>query len=166
GAPEAYDEMVQRAGKREKPAVEVLGKIGDERAVDTLVEYVGADLALEKATLRALGEIGSEDATQAIANRLVADNPEIRTYAARALGRIGDARAVDPLSDVLDDDDDDNVRASAAWALRQIGTERALEAASEYTDDRSYVVQNEAATAADALSTEEPEGGPEPEAAD
>ncbi|MXR20943.1 HEAT repeat domain-containing protein, partial [Halobacterium sp. PCN9] len=35
--------------------------------------------------------------------------------------------------------------------LCQIGTERALEAAAEYADDRSYIVETEAAKAADAL---------------
>jgi HEAT repeat protein len=68
--------------------------------------------------------------------------------AARALGLIGDTRAIEPLSDVLSEDEDDSVRASAAWALRQIGTERALDVASEYTDDDAYLVQAEAEKAA------------------
>jgi len=68
--------------------------------------------------------------------------------AARSLGLLGDTRAIQPLSDILEDDDGDTVRASAAWALRQIGTERALEVAGEYTDDRAYLVQAEAEKAA------------------
>lgn len=150
---EAYDPMMERAGKRDRPAIEVLGKIGDERALDTLHEYIEGESnpPLQKTTLRAIGEIGSESSTQHVADRLVAEDPEVRSRAARALGRIGDTRAIDPLADALADDENDSVRAAAAWALNAIGTRRALEAAAEYADDRAYVVQHEAERAADAL---------------
>ncbi|MEF8913175.1 HEAT repeat domain-containing protein [Natronomonas sp.] len=154
GAEEAFDIMHERAQKRSRPEIEVLGKIGDERAVETLVEFANSDNPpLQKVTLRALGEIGSEEATQAVANALDDDESVIRSQAARALGLIGDTRAIAPLSDVLDDDDEETeVRASAAWALVQIGTERALEAAAEYDDDRAYTVQVEAEKARDATA--------------
>jgi len=154
----AFDAMNQRAGKRDKPGIKALGKMGAEGAVETLLEYVDADSdpGLQKVTFKALGEIGSEEATGPIANKLAADNDQIRPYAARALGLIGDTRAIDPLGDVLADDGDDEVRAAAAWALRQIGTERALDAAAEYVDDRAYLVQHEAEQAADALAVEQP----------
>jgi hypothetical protein len=163
GAPEAFEVIHERAEKRNTPAIRVLGKIGDGRAVDTLHEYVAGenDPKLQQATLKALGEIGSRESTQAVADRLVADNEEVRSRAARALGLIGDTRAIEPLGDVLgggeeredglEEDDSDRVRASAAWALGQIGTEHALEVASEHTDDRSYLVQAESETAAAAL---------------
>jgi HEAT repeat protein len=83
------------------------------------------------------------------------ENENVRPYAARALGILGDTRAVEPLSDVLADDENDSVRASAAWALRQIGTKKALEAAAEYADDRSFLVQSESRKASDALSVEQ-----------
>ena len=111
----------------------------------------GSDPGLQKVTLRALGEIGSEEATQAVADKLVMDNENVRPHVARTLGLIGDTRAVDPLADTLENDEDDNVRAAAAWALRQIGTEAALEAAADHVDDRSYLVQHEAERAADSL---------------
>jgi len=144
--PEAFEAIHQRAQKRNEKPVEILGKIGDERALETLHDFVDGDgdPALQKVTLRAIGEIGSEESTQAVADRLAADSYEIRSAAARALGLIGDTRAIDPLGDVLDDDEADEVRASAAWALNQIGTERALETVAEYDDDRSYIVQAEA----------------------
>jgi HEAT repeat protein len=146
---EAFDAMHERAQKRDKQPIRILGRIGDERACETLHDFLGGgDVTLEKTTLRALGAIGSEESTQSVADRLVADDPEIRSVAARALGLIGDTRAIDPLADVLETDDADEVRASAAWALNQIGTERALEAAADYADDRSYIVQVEAEKAA------------------
>lgn len=146
---EAVDPLLDRAQRRDKQPIRILGRIGDDRAAETLQDFLGGgDVKLEKTTLRALGAIGSEDSTQAVANRLDADNPEVRSVAARALGLIGDTRAIEPLSDVLGADDADEVRASAAWALTQIGTESALDAAAEYADDRSYIVQVEAETAA------------------
>jgi HEAT repeat protein len=145
----AFDAMHERAQKRDKQPIRILGRIGDDAACETLHEFLGGgDVKLEKTTLRALGAIGSEESTQPVANRLVADDPEVRSVAARALGLIGDTRAIDPLSRVLETDDKDEVRASAAWALNQIGTERALDAAAEYADDRSYIVQVEAEKAA------------------
>jgi HEAT repeat protein len=148
---EAFDAMHQRAQRRAKQPIRILGRIGDERACDTLHDFLdGGDVKLETVTLRALGAIGSEGSTQPVADRLVADNPEIRSVAARALGLVGDTRAIEPLEGVLENDDADEVRASAAWALNRIGTERALEAAAEYADDRSYIVQVEAEKAASA----------------
>jgi len=146
----AFDLMHQRAQKREKGPIEVLGKIGDERAAETLHEFIqkDGDNALQKVTLRALGAIGSESSVQPVANRLDAENEAVRSVAARSLGLLGDTRAIAPLADVLKSDDPDEIRASAAWALRQIATERALEAAAPYTDDRAYLVQSEAEKAA------------------
>lgn len=157
GPEEAFEEMNQRAQKRNKAPIEVLGKIGDDRALETLLPYIEGDTdpALQKVTLKTIGEIGSDRATQTVADRLVADEPEVRSAATRALGRIGDTRAIEPLSDLLADDEDDNVRASAAWALNQIGTRKALETAREHADDRSYIVQAEAERADEAAANSE-----------
>ncbi|MGM0715757.1 MAG: HEAT repeat domain-containing protein [Halobacteriota archaeon] len=146
GPEEALEPVQALAKRRDVPAVEVLGKIGDERAVDMLLDFVDSgNPPLQKATIRALGEIGSEEASQEIANVLADDEPAVRSVAARGLGLIGDTRAIEPLSDRLADEEEaDEVRASAAWALVQIGTERALAAAAEYDDDRAYTVQVEA----------------------
>ena len=156
GPAEAYDEMMTRAGKRDRDAIEVLGKIGDDRAIETLHDYIEGESnpPLQKTTLRALGEIGSEESTQPVADRLVAEEPEVRSAAANALGHIGDTRAISPLADVLADDEEDFVRAAAARALVAIGTERALEAAADYAGDRSYVVQVQAERAVEALGAE------------
>jgi hypothetical protein len=156
GSPEAFDAMEQRAQRRDKPPIEVLGKIGDDRALETLHEYIEgeSDPALQKVTIKAIGEIGSQESTQQVADRLVAENETVRSNAARALGLIGDTRAISPLADVLSDDESNSVRASAAWALNQIGTEDALDAAREHADDRSFLVQTEAEKAEQAMTDE------------
>jgi hypothetical protein len=145
----AYEPVHALAQRRNRKPVRILGRIADERACDTLADFLGGgDAGLEQVSLRALGAIGSEESTEPVAQRLAADDPSIRSAAARALGMIGDTRAIEPLGDVLDEDEDDSVRASAAWALNQIGTQEALETAAKHADDRSYIVQVEAEKAA------------------
>ncbi|WP_423744744.1 HEAT repeat domain-containing protein (plasmid) [Haladaptatus sp. SPP-AMP-3] len=144
GNEDAVEPMLQRAQRRDKDAISILGKTGSEDAIDTIVDYVDADPGMAKTVIKALGEIGSDEVTQEVADQLVADDADVRSYAARALGRIGDTRAIEPLSDTLENDDSDSVRASAAWALNQIGTESALDAVRGYSDDRAYLVQSEA----------------------
>lgn len=149
----ALEPMLERAERRNRPAIEILGKIGSDEPVDTLLEYIetDADPQLQKTTLKALGEIGATTATEQVAAKLDAENEILRSYAARALGMIGDTRAIEPLTDVLENDSSATVRGSAAWALNQIGTQRALEAIAEHVDDRVYLVQTEAEKAAKAL---------------
>ncbi|WP_138006461.1 HEAT repeat domain-containing protein [Halalkalirubrum salinum] len=151
---EAIETMLQRANKRDKPAIRILGKMGAEDAVETLVEYVDEDSnpALQKVTFKALGEIGDASATQPLADKLVMDNGNVRPHAARALGLIGDTRAIDPLADTLRTDENDNVRASAAWALRQIGTKRALERVVDLESDSAFIVDTEIQKATEELN--------------
>lgn len=158
GNEDALDTLTERAARRDIPAIEAIGAIGSEDGVEAILDYTESDSnpALQKAAIHSLGQIGSEETTQAVADQLEAENEGVRSQAARSLGLIGDTRAITPLSDVLDDTDEaDSVRASAAWALVQIGTETALEAAAEHADDRSFIVQEEAQKAADALETGE-----------
>jgi HEAT repeat protein len=161
GSPEAYDALMQKVGKRDVDAIEAIGKMGAaaSEATETLHTYIDGESnpPLQKVTLRALGEIGSQESTQPAADRLVAEDPEVRSQAAHALGRLGDTRAIGPLADVLAEDTDNSVRAAAAWALNAIGTERALKAAATYVTDRSYLVQAEAETAHETLGRDEPE---------
>ncbi|GAA0658410.1 HEAT repeat domain-containing protein [Salarchaeum japonicum] len=154
GNENALDKLSELANRREIPAIEAIGKIGSEDGLDAVQEYTASESnpELQKAGLRAVAEIGAEEATQDVANQLVAENESVRSVAARSLGLIGDTRAIDPLAGVLgDEDESESVRASAAWALVQIGTERALDAAAEYADERSFIIQQEAQKAVAAL---------------
>jgi hypothetical protein len=98
---EAIETMLARAEKRKKPAIRILGKMGATEAVETLIEYVDAD----------------------------SDAP-LQKVTFRALGEIGDERAVQPLADKLLMDND-VVRPQAARALGLIGDTRAIKPLSE-----------------------------------
>ncbi|WP_050033631.1 HEAT repeat domain-containing protein [Halorubrum halophilum] len=157
----SVEELLGRAEKRNQPAIRILGKMAADEATETLVEYVPEDSnpQLQKVVFKALGEIGAAEAVQPLANQL---DPEgdtedlVRPHAARALGLIGDTRAIDPLTDALAEDDSDDVRAAAGWALRQIGTREALEAVAEYGDEHSFIVSTEAEKAERALDETAP----------
>ena len=151
----AIDPMIDRASRRDKSAIEVLGKIGSEKAVDSILSYVDndSDPQLQLVTLRALGEIGSPLATQSIANKLTSENEQIRSSAARSLGMIGDTRAIGPLSSIASNDPSSFARYSAIWALVQIRTHRALEAAKSHSNDTDYLVQSEAIKASELLGS-------------
>lgn len=155
GDDEALDTMLQRAQRRDKTAIEIIGKIGNAEATDAIIEYAepNGDTELQIATIKALGEIGDTTATQTIANQLVHDDPRVRATAARSLGLIGDPRAIEPLATSLEDDQAVKVRGNAAWALRQIRTELALETLTDYTNDDFVLVKEEAKKARKHLNT-------------
>ncbi len=152
------DALANLAKRRNLNAIDAIGKIGAEAGVDAVESHAesGSSVELQARSLTALGAIGDASSTETVANQLTADSDRVRTAAIRALGMIGDTRAIDPLGDVLaDEDNDPSLRASAAWALSEIGTEAALETAAEFADDASYLVEQEASKAATALGLDE-----------
>ena len=153
GDERAVDAMMGLAQRRNRDAIEVLGKIGTHEPVEMFFDYIetDSDPLLQQVTLKALGEIGSQEATEPVAQQLVAENETVRSHAARALGMIGDPRAIDPLTDVLATDESAPVRGSAAWALVEIGTEDAFEVLTDYETDAEYLVEAEASKVANAV---------------
>jgi HEAT repeat protein/DNA polymerase III delta prime subunit len=126
---------IVKGGSRERreryDAAKALGKLGDVRAVDTLIAilqndqiittvatYLGDALDVREAAAIALGELGDTRAVEPLIavlnnkifvasnNTLVSHSPHstsINAAAAEALGKLGDARAVEPLIAVLQD---------------------------------------------------------------
>jgi hypothetical protein len=141
-------------------AAEVLGKIGDSRAVEPLVLALGDPFSsVRERAADALGKIGTRAVEPLIAALKDADSnfreraagalgkigtpavggliaalkdPEsdVRGRAAKVLGKIGDSRAVEPLIAALGDPDT-YVRFCASEALGKIGDPRAVAALAE-----------------------------------
>ena len=121
---DAVEAMLARANKRKRVPITILGKMGATEAVETLVEYVDAD-----------------------------SDPALQKVTFRALGEIGDERAVGPLADKLLMDND-TVRPKAARALGLIGDTRAIKPLSEALKaDDNEVVRAQAAWALRQIGT-------------
>jgi HEAT repeat protein len=109
------------------PVVQILGQIGDPRAIDPISHLLGGNrLKLRQASVQALGQIGDARAIPHLLTILDKDIELMRGQAAEALGQIGDPAAVEALIACLQDDGG-GVRARAAAALAQIGDARAME---------------------------------------
>ena len=124
-----------------QPVAEVLGNIGDVRAVEPLIDALGDESMMEDrgggedargAIAKALGKIGDTRAVEPLILNLggedVFDSTDnsydyhFRIYAAEALGVIGDIQAIEPLIKALEDEHSD-VRDAAKEALKKLGHE-------------------------------------------
>lgn len=94
-------------------AEKLIGSLGNE---DKDVAY---------ASTYALIDIG-EPAVSPLIEALKDENPQVRSFAALALGEIRDTKAVEPLIEILDDPSPE-VRMNAAYSLGQIGDVKAVE---------------------------------------
>ncbi len=113
--------------------IQALGKIGDARAVDALLQCLQdaqEDKDLRWAAAYALGQIGDARAVDALLPCLqdAQEDKDLRQEAAKALGQIGDTRAVEALLPCLQDAQENKDRRQAvAYALGQIGDARAVD---------------------------------------
>jgi HEAT repeat protein len=109
-------------------AAEVLGEIGDVRAVGPLCESLH-DTNVRVWVAEALGKLGDARAVEPLCAALRDDSLDGRVWAATALGKIGDARAVEPLCAALRDE----VRRIVVEAFGEIGDVHAVEESSSAT---------------------------------
>ena len=95
-----------------------LGKIGNERAIEALIESLHRepDSEVRATVAEALGYMGSKQVIEPLILAMQDRDEEVRIAAARSLGYIGDKRAIEPLIRGLSDIDD-RVRRVALEAL-------------------------------------------------
>ncbi len=137
-----------------KEAARSLKKVGDERAVDALIEslrykswhsdYIILN-AVRENSAEALGRIGDERATPYLIESMQEDpDEEVRLKAAWALGEIGDTEAVDDLINALEDKSW-SVRRTVANSLGVIGDHRAVPSLIQALEDNDWHVRKYAA---------------------
>jgi HEAT repeat protein len=119
-------------------AVEALGKIATEEAIDNLVAILGTSLS-DKAlkVLKVVGKPAVEPLISAVKARDT--DYTIRCWSATALGDIGDMRAVEVLLDLLNDAGGAltmRLKGHAAEALGKIGDNRAVEPLIKLLEDQ------------------------------
>jgi len=112
-------------------AIEVLGQLGDRRAVEPLISILAwSSVHTRLAIVKALGQLGDAVAIQALLETFRAEitdeetDAEIFFETGRVLGGLGSA-AFEPLMKALADKDT-NVRAGTANALGYLGDKRAV----------------------------------------
>lgn len=107
-------------------AEKLVGSLGDK------------DKEVASASTNALIDIG-EPAVSSLIEALKDENPQVRSYAALALGEIRDKKAVEPLMEILDDPSPE-VRRNAAYSLGEIGDIKAVEPLIELLKDEDVEV--------------------------
>ncbi len=133
-------------------AARLLGIIGDPQAIQPLIEALKIQKSYKENSSRvsiiaaqSLALIGVS-AVEPLITALKDPDPDVRSGAATALGKIGDGCAVEPLIEALKDELP-NVRWSAASALGQLGDARGVDALIAALSDENYGVQQNAAAA-------------------
>src|SRR5688572_27507006 len=114
----ARGDGVSRSAARE------LGRLGHSGALKPLADLLGQSEVHESAA-EALIRIGPKS-VDVLTQTLRSENALARWTAARALGEIRNARAVEPLASLAQGDDDYAVRTAAVQALGQIKDQRAI----------------------------------------
>jgi HEAT repeat protein len=105
-------------------AVKSLGESGQPEATEYLIQATGdpAEAVMIKA-IDYLGKLRATDATQVLVQKLFMRDvePAVKQRILVALGRMGDARAAQPISEFLIQDTDPAIRGTAIFALGEIG---------------------------------------------
>jgi VWFA-related protein len=108
----------RRPGDRVPVAAALLGRVGDERAIDPLARLLGdAPPEYRAAAARALGDLGLALAIPALRRALEDPDPSVRLAAIRSIIGAGGAAFRPIIEDHLARERDASVRAAAAAAL-------------------------------------------------
>lgn len=111
-----------RVGELRQAAIDALARIGApvDKSLTADPSWESAAAAKTKSELAKIRSSRDVDfLVAALEYHYPGDSEGVRPVAARALGQIGDARAVEPLNAAREKEDED-LRKAAAWALRKI----------------------------------------------
>ena len=126
--PEVIDILMDKDSPGRGYAAWTLGNLGDERAVQPLIDVATNEVgqSVRWYALQGLAELKDRKAYDAAFACLYDEDDMVRSCAAQALGGIGDPRAVEPLVQALSDPSPD-VREEIVQALGKLKDTRALE---------------------------------------
>ncbi|MHC4876653.1 MAG: HEAT repeat domain-containing protein [Planctomycetota bacterium] len=118
-----------------RDAIVALGRIGDKRAVPTLLNALDVATGSHRtSTVEALGRIGDEKAVGPLVKLLEDPDEQVQICAAIALSRTPDARTVRPLMGILLQTNNDELRKQAVRALAATKDPRAVPAIARLLD--------------------------------
>lgn len=129
-------------GWHKREVAKALGELADTRAVEPLIGVLD-DFYAGKAAAQALVQLGP-CAVVPLIGALQDSESKVRGTAANLLGRLGDSRAVEPLTKTLQDWD---VQVTAAESLGQLGDTRAVKPLIVALQNSGYDMRRAAAKA-------------------
>jgi HEAT repeat protein len=144
-------------------ALESSAYFADEPGLTELIQaaYDTGDDELRAAALRSMGRQADLRWSRRVLEALTLDEPELRFEAARAAGMLSDARAVPRLIDLVNAEEDGEVRLAAIEALGEIGSEEAVRVLRELAAGEDPALAEAAEAALDvATLTDAPVGPP------
>jgi HEAT repeat protein len=109
--------------------VKSLGASKDPKAIEYLIQALGdSDVRVQAKAIRMLGDMRANDATPVLVQYLFlrTTNDNMKQLILASLGKIGDARAAQPLAEFLQRDLDRATRGTAIFALGEIGAPESL----------------------------------------
>jgi HEAT repeat protein len=128
--------------------IRVLGRIGDRRAVPSLLMALNfADSELRPGMLEALGLLGDRTALAKIISLLSDTDESIRLSAVRAVQRIPDRRAVKPILAIINQTQNAVLKQQCVIALAATGSEKAIPTLSALLPDADSDLQKAIAEA-------------------
>jgi len=104
----------------------VLGNIGDEKAIDALIDCLKNEYYdVRMGAAQNLGRTGNKRVIEPLISALQDKHASVRMYAAYSLGILGDKRAIEPLIPLLEDKTE-YVRKAANEALEKININNSI----------------------------------------
>ncbi|MFH1958170.1 MAG: HEAT repeat domain-containing protein [bacterium] len=124
----AVDPLLSFLGKEKDTglkisAINVLGVIGDERALPTFAKLLkDENPRIKTISAQALGRLRNPAAVEPLLESSKDETRNVRLYSVRALGEIGDKSAVKGLEKLLKTEKDDNVKIAISHSLGRLGS--------------------------------------------
>ena len=136
--------------------VDILGEIGDERAVPVIIDVLKEDrMTMRYNAARALGNIADKRAAPALIGLLNDKEWQVRFYAVEALGKIGDRSAVNPIADIMIKDANSEIRLTAIDALNSLDGKSRYKSVIELFSDNQPNIRSRAVELIGKWKTEE-----------
>jgi HEAT repeat protein len=128
-----------------------LGELNDSKSIEYLLGAANdPDMRIRIKAIDTLGDIKAKEAVPVLVQRIFMRDTDLGTkqHILASLGKIGDTRATQPITDFLARDGDPAVRGNAIFALGEIGDEAALPAleaiASNGDNEKLHGIANDA----------------------
>ncbi len=126
---DAIKEMSSQDPVKRLDAVRALGASKDDKALPYLIGAMGdSDMRVQVKAIQVAGDMRATDATPVLVQQLFlrTTSTEMKQLILASLGKIGDARAAQPVMEFLQRGLDETTRGTAVYALGEIGASDAV----------------------------------------